>query len=195
MKKVVLTVLAAVAAIGVQAQGFVNFVTTNSTFNFKVFDVDHTTALSGSSFYTQLYAADGNNIASSSLTAKGNPVNFRVNAFAGYVQTTGSSQPNNILVNTSVQVTALNGVDPGNTANVTVQMRAWSSAFSTYALAVQNNAKYGQSAALNMALVGGAATPGMDAFSSFSLQQSPEPTTIALGLMGAASLLIVRRRK
>jgi len=196
MKKVILSsLLALVSTVGAFAQGTVTFVTTNANVNVKVFDLDHTTALSGTGFYAQLYAADGNNVASASLTAKGNPVNFRAGSFVGYVQVSGSSQPNNLAVNTSVLVTSQDTSVIGSQTPITLQMRAWSSAFSSYSVAVSSGGKFGQSTTFNSTIIGGSTPPDLTGLTSFSLQQSPEPTTIALGLMGAASLLIVRRRK
>lgn len=87
------------------------------------------------------------------------------------------------------------------TGPISLEVRAWNGG-STYAAALQNpNAYTGTSAILQVTLgdpnaspTPGVATPASDWFKSFSVTKTPEPTTIALGVMGL-SLLVFRRRK
>jgi len=84
---------------------------------------------------------------------------------------------------------------PGDTVSVVV--RVWdggAAGATTYA----NSAVRGESAAFNYTIPAVGSTPAQLAmfnFASFSVSPIPEPTTIALGLLGAGSLLFLRRKK
>jgi len=88
---------------------------------------------------------------------------------------------------------------PGSAANGTalLQIQAWTGNFATYAAAVAaNTGYYAQTAEFSQAL-GGAGTPapGLSSMPAIVLVQNiPEPSTIALAGLGAAALLIFRRR-
>jgi len=172
------------------AQGYVNFNMNTSAGDFAVsaqaFDVNGTTPLAGTGYYAQLYAADG--WGSTSLLPKGSAVNFRSGGNAGYVMTSGTVNGNAVDPNVAVSLA------PGN---VTVQVRAWASSFSSYEAAVQGGGKYGSSVSLNLTSAGGQFLPAnLNGLQNFSLVGSavPEPSTIALGVMGL-SVLLFRRRK
>jgi hypothetical protein len=150
-----------------------------------VTDIDTTTRLTGATFWAQLYAVAGAGQAESSLVAIGTPTNFRTGGGAGFV-------PAGI-------VATVPAAAPGTTA--TLQMRAWEGAAgSTYEAARAGGGKYGQSNVVNVGPLGGpdpgGGVPFLDPFmigiQPFSLV--PEPSTIALGLLGAAALLIRRRK-
>ncbi len=99
--------------------------------------------------------------------------------------------------------------------NVYVQVYAWDSTYATPALAVQNGAFFGAASAgpgnavygtigasqLVSALTVSPGPPnpifgtGAGQFGRTVLLQGPEPTTIAIGGLGAAALLMMRRRK
>lgn len=150
-----------------------------------VTDVGGVTRLTGATFWAQLYAAAGAGVAEGSLVAIGTPTNFRTGAGAGFV-------PAGI-------VAVLTPGTPGTAA--TVQMRAWEGAAgSTYEATLAGGGKVGTSlGTINVTLGGpdpGGGVPFLDPFmigmQPFSLV--PEPSTIALGLLGAAALLIRRRK-
>ena len=80
--------------------------------------------------------------------------------------------------------------------SATLQVRVWDSAkFNSYDAAVAGG-EFGASAPFNYTVPAAGSTPDkyyMDNLRAFAVV--PEPSTIALGLIGAASLLFLRRRK
>jgi hypothetical protein len=87
--------------------------------------------------------------------------------------------------------------DVGFNAAVTLQVRVWDTAkFTSFEAAVAGN-EYGASLPFNYTTpADGTLTPNsfyMDNLRAFAIV--PEPSTIALGILGAASLLFLRRRK
>lgn len=88
---------------------------------------------------------------------------------------------------------------PGTTieqANVTVQMRAWLTSAGSFEAAAAT--QRGSSGDLVIAQLGGGANPNVAnnlpaSFTGFVVQV-PEPSTIALGVLGAAALLFRRRK-
>jgi len=78
------------------------------------------------------------------------------------------------------------------------QVQAWEGSFNDYASAVAGGAFAGQSSVFQNATGGGAVSaPDLTGLPSFTLTASvvPEPTTLALCGLGAASLLLFRRKK
>lgn len=92
---------------------------------------------------------------------------------------------------------AVAGVAPG--AIGTFQIWAWDSSYATYELAAASS--YVGKSALFTSATGGVGEPASlpvalaGQFSGFNLTIVPEPTTLVLAGMGAASLLLFRRRK
>lgn len=178
MKKT-LIVAAMLASLGAYAQGTVNFaniVISGGTrvVDAPVFDVDGTTKLSGSGFQAQLVAGPN----SGSMAVIGTPTGFLTGGGAGYF----SGGPRTI-----------DTVTPGNNATLAVQ--AWNTASgASYAAATTK----GQGASLTIATGGAGSPPSLPAnlvgLQSFSLTTIPEPSTIALGALGLAALLIRRRK-
>jgi hypothetical protein len=93
-------------------------------------------------------------------------------------------------------------VDPGSPVTVPgiasggsapLRLRAWDSTFASYDAAVAGSGQFGQSDIANVALGGGLLPPtnlvGLQGF-----VMVPEPSTIALGVLGAAALLLRRRK-
>jgi hypothetical protein len=80
--------------------------------------------------------------------------------------------------------------------SATLQVRVWDSAkFQTFEAAVAGN-EYGASAPFNYTVPSAGSPPDayyLDGLRAFAV--IPEPSTIALGILGAASLLFLRRRK
>jgi hypothetical protein len=197
MLKKAIVMLALVASTALTyGQGTVNFNTLalkGTGTDPRVLTSDGVTFAAGTDFFAQLYAAPGT-AAESALLPVGSPVNLRTGANAGYVQTTGTSTATGTTVNPSVTVTSVSG------GPATVQLRAWSSAFATYDAAVTANAAAGKSALLTLSATGApnGAPPTPDVnltgLQGFTLSGVPEPSTIALGLIGAGALLIRRRK-
>jgi hypothetical protein len=89
------------------------------------------------------------------------------------------------------------GVAPGT--EVLVQVRAWSAVHATYAEAwADNTAKVGASNVMQVPL-GGGTIPAFNISTiveGFTMTPVPEPSTIALGLLGGlGAMLLLRRRK
>jgi len=186
MKKIIIVIACMLAGVSAYAQGTVNFnnrvpAATPSPVDAPIFDVGGTTRLSGTGFYAQLYGA----AAGGTLAAIGDALTFSTGR-PGYILATGVDTTRSIP-----------GVTPGG--NAQVQIRAWSaSAGSTYEAALAAGGAVGSSDVLTLATGGGGAPPGPPAdlvgLKSFSLNVIPEPSTLALGILGAA-LLVIRRRK
>lgn len=95
------------------------------------------------------------------------------------------------------------GVSTGNdvspAGNVWLQAIAWSGNFTTFADAVAGGASFfGYSTVWSQGTGDGASVPAVSTTSGFTgltLTPVPEPTTIALGGLGAAALLLFRRKK
>jgi hypothetical protein len=175
MKKLIIALACAALALSSYAQGTVNFNT--QKLGILVYDTDGTTPLAGTGFWAQLYTADGAGAAEATLTAKGNPVNFRGGLNAGYVVTSAPA-------NASVIATL------GTPTSVTVQMRAWAGNFASYDLATGPT---GKSVLFSVTPSYGAVAPA-DLVGLQSFKLIPEPTTIALGVMGVGALLFRRRK-
>jgi len=177
MKKILL-MAALVVCVGAMAQGTVNFKNSiTGEFSAPVFNSDGVTKLSGDAFYAQLYASVGG-----SFQPIGAPTKFLLNGIAN-----GGS--------VTVPAAAISG------GVATLQMRAWEASTAgtagTYEAAIGAGKKYGFSESFTVSpTVTPAGSPeGIPAnlgnLKSFSL--IPEPSTIALGLIGVAALLLRRR--
>jgi len=199
MKKIT-TILALVAGLSVgYSQGTVDFnnnhadfVTTaptaaNGHADRFVYDTNNTSKLTSTNWLAQLYYNAGANQSEGSLHTISGDVGskFRVTTTANPGTWSGGGK-------------TFSDVDASQTA--TLQVRVWDgSLFSSYALAVAGNGITGKSALFNYT-VPAAGTLDTKAFyieglQSFTIGNVPEPTTIALGVLGAASLFVVRRRK
>jgi hypothetical protein len=182
MKKLIISAICVLAALSAYGQGSVNFTNFAPPIDAPVFGVDGTTRLSGAGFMAQLYAGP----AGGALAAIGAPAPFLAGGGAGYFNA-GSR--------------AIAAVAPGAAADL--QVRAWdASAGSTYEAALAAGGAAGVSGVLAGITTGGAGSPpslpaNLTGLTSFSLMPGaviPEPSTIALGLLGAG-LLMFRRRK
>lgn len=178
----------AVGALDAKADYQLNFVTANGVSGNPVFDVDGTTRLD-SSFLGQIYAgADAQ-----SLVAVGSAVQF------GTVGGTPNAAANGFIIGNTVSATS--GSLFGGSAGV-YQLRAWTGAATYEAATSTLGAKIGSSTVQSVTFGGtpngGGAPltpPDVSLHGSFAVTTVvPEPATIALGIFGAAGLL-VRRRK
>ena len=200
MKKVLLTLASVLVGLSAYAQGTVAFQNRDTANNISapIYDVSvGGTKLVGTAYLAQLYFGAVGAAESAFQAVSIAPVSFRgtlpTDATAGYV---------NVGADTS---RSLSGI-PFNTP-VQVQIRAWSAAGgATYeaalAAAQANSAIHiGKSTPITITTAASALnTPSpMVGLASFALTSQagpiiPEPTTIALGLLGAA-LLFIRRRQ
>jgi hypothetical protein len=183
MKKILL-MAALMACVGAMAQGTVLFKNNVAAAGLSapVFDSDGVTKLTGNAYYAQLYADIGG-----SFTPVGTATAFAFNGFVSGGQVTIPAA----------------GIVAGK---VTLQMRAWEATTAgtagTYEAALAGSKKVGISETFS--LVPGNpndSPPGVAAnlvgLKSFSISGGsviPEPSTIALGMIGAAALLLRRRK-
>lgn len=214
MKKLLLTACAITFAVSVFAQGTVIFnnrvggtvithvygpqagnpnqsITGNGATDLPVGTTSYTGALLlGANYLSQLLAANGANAAADTLQAASTaPVSFRTAATgAGWVNATTAT---------------LSGV-PADAAVATIRMVAWdntSGNYTTWATAQTawqaGTIAAGMSPLFNLNAIGGQSNPAQNltGLQSFNIYFVPEPSTMALAGLGAAALLIFRRRK
>jgi len=131
----------------------------------------------GAAYLAQLYVNDG-----SSFVAVGSPVEFRAGAAAGYVV------PSTVTVDF---------VAPGASADVI--MKAWAAADGASFEEAAPVGTSGASDIFNIAALGGAGSPPslpayMANLTGFEMTVVPEPSTLALGLLGLAAFALRRRK-
>jgi hypothetical protein len=204
MKKLILGICLSAVALTGFSQGTVNFnnavyvtagtVGPASSSNGKtdrlVYWTDNSTKLTGTNWVAQLFYATAANVTDENtlVAVDAATKKFRDPATANGFEGTWSGGNKTLA-----------GVTNGMTA--TLQVRVWDgSQFTTWGGplgATTGNLPTGKSALFNYTVpASGAPTTAfqIDGLQSFTLQV-PEPSTIALGVLGAASLLFVRRRK
>ena len=147
------------------------------------------TLASSPGYLAQLLAANGANQAESSLVAASSPAaTFRTGAAAGFINSSTAT---------------LTGV-PLDSAVATLEMVAWDNSSGNYPTWAQASVAWlagtiaaGKSGAFNVNAIGGTLIPAptLNNLQSFNLYQVPEPSSFALAGLGAAALLIFRRRK
>lgn len=197
MKKILLIVTAAmVVAQAAYSQGSVNFANTGAfatTRDRSVYNVDGTTKLVGASYVAALYwgtsAGAIDNLAVRSLTVAGDDTLARSTVAFRAVEPTATT------AGTWVGGTRFfNGADTG--AQLTLQIRVWdSSRFQTYGAAAAGGGISGQSAPFAYTVAAAADAAGLKINNFAGLTLVPEPSTIALAVLGFGSLLLFRRRK
>lgn len=202
MKKLILTTLTSLAAVAAFAQGTVNFVndSVNLTSPPDRFIRFATAQSAGNPFGTNLAKAAG--------------TNYMVQLYFGASTAPEASlvpltaAPANLRASTSASVGVwINGgsrtfqsAAAGST--IELQIRVWDINFgATYEAAfanVANSSSIGKSAIFLYTVPDSTAAPGaflLSNFSTFTIDSIPEPSTFALAGLGAAALLIFRRRK
>lgn len=186
MKKLILSAALGLACVSALAQGTLNFANAGSGVNAKVFDASGN-GIGGTGYMADLFWAAGNVTDADSLAALAAPSTFSTIASqAGYFF--GGAR-------------TVNGALGGST--ITVQVRAWNAVAGAtwddalaYAKVHNTEALVGMSDLFQVQLTTAPATPvNLTGLTSFNLVAVPEPTTLALAGLGAAALLIFRRRK
>jgi hypothetical protein len=183
MKKLLLIGILSVGGVSsVFAQGTIDFRNRiTGTLDWPVYGIDGT-LLSGANFLAQLYFATS---ATGSLTAVLDPAApFRTGTGAGYWNAGADS------------TRILPGIAAGS--EVWLQVRTWdSTAGATYDIAKAAGGQYGDSFIFHVAVTGGGGTPPASPAAMLGLQSFtlvPEPSTIALGVIGGLALLLRRRK-
>jgi len=186
MKKILSLIIVLGAAVALHAQGTFNGNTSNSDPNGtgaggSVYDSsinDATTPTgyayaSGSGYHAQYYAALQSG---GTQTAQGSVGPIGTGATIGYFM------PGTVT-------TSFAAGTP-----VTVQLKAWKGAASSYETAVSTGALTGTSGFINLTL-NPSTTPGPNITTMGNIVlAAPEPATMALGVMGVGALLIRRRK-
>jgi len=136
-----------------------------------------------------LYGAVGTVATDTSMTLMSNPttgqsvVGFRTGGAAGYVNvgTEGAR--------------GLAGL--GYSSSVTVQIRAWDGGFADYASAVTGGAHTAKSNFITITTTANATDPNVTPTAGINgfIVPVPEPSSIALGLLGLGAVALIRRRK
>jgi len=133
-------------------------------------------------------SAPGANAADAALQFSANTTTFRTGTGAGVLVATTAT-----LANVAKDA-----------AVATVQVFAWDNTSGSYASAASAWSAWqagtisgGVSGKINLSAIGGdlTAPPNVTGLQSFNLYSVPEPSTMALAGLGAAALLIFRRRK
>jgi hypothetical protein len=165
MKKLALTVASMLVAVYAYGQGTITFDTSLGYPDAIATYADSGDPAIGPDAVGQLYG--GTDMAS--LTAQGSPVEFGTDALAGWIIGAG--------------VVTVDNADAG--ASYYVQLRAWN---------VNMPSLVGESPALSVTLGGGTLPPADLTGLGGTVIPVPEPSVIALGILGAAALLIRRRK-
>jgi hypothetical protein len=179
MNKSILAAVAVIASVGALAQGTLNLSTTKTYVPSDqfVFDADGVTKLEGAAWLAQISVGP----AEASLAPVGVASPFLTGTLAGKWR--GSPNPATIA-----------SIIPGGAG--VAQLYAWDAKYATYADAMNGGGKFGKSEVFAVTTGGQGQPPAVPGnlvnFKGFSL--IPEPSTIALGLLGAASLLFFRRK-
>lgn len=180
MKKALLTLACVMAAVSAFAQGQINFGNrVPGSVEAKITDAAGN-GLSGTGFSAQLWAGPAGASESQLVPVPNSLVSFRTGAAAGYITSGAVTVP---------------GIAVGSTG--VFQVRAWDNAGGTIT-SWEAASNKGASALITSAALGGVPAsgppvtpPDLVGLQPFSI---PEPSTIALGVLGAAALLFRRRK-
>ena len=181
MKKLLVTLAAVMVSVSSFAQGTLIFNNRTQTGDAPVTRPDGTGA--GAGITAQLYLVG----AGGALTPLTPTTTFRTTSAAA------------AFFVTEINPFTINGILPGQSA--TVRMRAWETAAGSYEAAVGTTFLSGESNDVTIPQLGGTPaggapipTPSLNGLQGFGLTAVPEPSTIALGVLGAAALLFRRRK-
>jgi len=180
MKKLILTVAAVIVSVAAFAQGEVNFNNRSGSVDAKVTFSDTGLGVAAG-FTAQLYGGP-EGTALGALAALTPTTTFRTSSAAanGYINGTPVSVP---------------GVAPGSKAALVMRVYPAGGAFTA-----KGDAGMGESNLIVVSLGGGTiVTPNMDGLQAFTVAAGggpiiPEPSTIALAVLGAGALLLRRRK-
>jgi len=189
MKKLILSTLAAAIGFGAYAQGTI-YVDNTANSNPSPY------ATSGGLLFQEEFGPPVLYSGAFSLLVLGGA---SASSLSPIVTLTGSTAPFNYGGGIFTDSTGSSYTVPGVAGNgiATLELKAWTGNFSSYAAAVAGGGSYGEVIFQNPTGGGGTVPPppvdlvGMPAL----IMGSPEPATIVLGSLGAAALVFFRRRK
>lgn len=192
MKKLLILSVTMAATIGALAQGTVNFANAGAGgLNARIFGTDGATPLAGTGYIAQLWAGSS----ATSMAPITPTATFGTGANAGYffagtrtIPTVAAGSPCFF----QVRVWAVGGGADWATASVTPGALVGGDFASVGGL--RSTTPLGPYQSPNLT-VPPSTPPNLLGLQSFSLYVVPEPTTIALGVLGLAGLLVLRRRK
>jgi len=181
MKKILLLAASMMIAVGAYAQGTVNFATAATGVNAPARDTTGGAPgalATGAAYSAMLYVGPAGTAASALTTngVSGGVASFGTAGLAGYV--TGGTR-------------TITGFAGGTT--VTLQVRAWATGTGN---SWETASTRGESVTVQATLASGVnQPPNLVGLQAFSINPVPEPSSIALGLLGLGALALIRRRK
>jgi len=181
MKKLLIALAAVLVTVSSYGQGKVLLSNLGGGVNAPVYYGDAAGGKGlGPSFSAQLYLVNGT--ATTALTP--------ITTFRAAGTTPQTAIADRYLTTAEVDVP---GVAPGQ--NGTFLIRAWKTSLGTFDQAKATGADFGESGPVTVA-VGGGTLPAanLTGLASFSVVPIPEPTILALGVLGASALLLRRRK-
>lgn len=191
MKKLLLSAVLIGLATGVYAQGFIsldnnlNSGNATDTSNGRYFlNQGSGPVLTSGDFNAAFYGGtdSANLVLIASFSGAAATANSGLYGAGTWTDPSGSSYP---VAGTTI-----------NSASAFFQIQAWTGNFASYAAALAGGAPVGQSPVFSNPVAGGAGTPpDFTAMPSITISSIPEPSTFALAGLGAAAMLIFRRRK
>jgi len=94
----------------------------------------------------------------------------------------------------TVPIDVIPGTTPGGSASFV--LRAWKTSLGTFDAAKASGANFGESAPVTVASLGGGTLPqaNLVGLAGFTVLTTPEPSILALGVLGASALLLRRRK-
>jgi len=209
MKKALLTLAATAMASSAFAQGTITFYnnniinpTTGATYRAGIFQDNAPNVFGDPKGDSTIGAGAGISIGLFLASAPTTPLNYTTGGAPAVTTGRATTSPEVFATSGDVTVT---GVAPNSTAQLLV--RAWSTAAGSFDAAKADQGarwQYGEQAFTSKPLGGpnpnppppSFFTPDMAPFTGFEMETNvPEPSTIALGLMGAVGALFLRRRK
>ena len=174
MKKVIIALATLIATVASYGQGTVQFNNRLPASGIDAKILSGGVGISDAAFKAQLYAGP-EGTAVSGLKAVPGTASFRTGNAAGYISPIDVAIP---------------GIAPG--AKATIVVRAYNG--STF----ETSSTFGTSSPITVTLGGAGSPPGPGAellgLQGFSVALVPEPSTIALGILGASALLLRRRK-
>jgi hypothetical protein len=181
MKKLLLLSGLMIVALGAYAQGNVNFANGAAGVSAPITNgtVSPSVLATGPGFQAQLYVGPAGTLNSTLLTTNG----------VGGTPQPFAASPQGFFFGSTRIITG----SPEGTI-LTMQVRAWAtSAGSSWEAA--GPAGRGESNLIQVSLGGIGPTPNMVGLQSFTIGGVPEPSSIALGLLGLGAIALFRRRK